>query len=58
MPSILFGFVGGFLTAALIMLSGPSPIYDTAKKVLTECEASLPRNQVCELYAKPEEGKL
>ena len=50
---ILVAFIGMFVAAGYI---GGAKFVD-ASQVLVECEKTLPRNQQCELYAKPVEVK-
>ena len=51
---ILGGFIAGIVLAFLLILGTPTPTLDAAKKAISECEKTLPRDVTCKLYAKPD----
>lgn len=52
MKSFLSFCAGCCATMILVALA---PLPSAAVKAIKECESSLTRNQVCELYAKPKQ---
>lgn len=54
MANFLAGVVVGWCLLLGMIGLVPKPTLDAAKKAISECEKTLPRNVTCELYAKPE----
>ncbi len=56
-----FNFILGCVAAAVIAEAALPVIPDTKaykySKAITKCESELPRNQKCEIYARPVEAK-
>jgi hypothetical protein len=53
MANFLAGVVVGWFLLVGILGLTPRPTLDAAKKAISECEKTLPRNVTCKLYAKP-----
>jgi len=56
----MMGFSAGVLTSLIILVfvvSLPSSLVSKYHDVINACEYELPRNQTCEIYAKPSKDK-
>lgn len=51
------GLITGMIIMFVLMVLNPRSLYHHSLEVINECEQALPRNQHCEIYAKPVEHK-